>query len=72
MKPELGPPEIEERTYSGERLSWLLEWDHLAVRIASSRPLLGGLKDARYAWARVQDAYASDPRYAAVRESLTR
>ncbi len=67
MSPELGPPEIEERTYGSEDQSWSAEWEHFAAAIASDGPLLGDLDDARYAWARVEEAYASSPPYAAVR-----
>ncbi len=39
-----------------------------ALRAALLRAgaLLGGLDDARYAWARVEDAYAASPEYALV------
>jgi predicted dehydrogenase len=71
MKPELGPPELEERVFPEEDLSWSAEWEHFAAAIGSGAPLLGGLGDARYAWERVEDAYACAPEYASVRESLT-
>jgi predicted dehydrogenase len=68
MGPELGPPELEERTFGEEDLSWAAEWEHFATAIHSGGPLLGDLQDARYAWSRVQDAYAAAPGYnAAVR-----
>ena len=60
MGPELGPPRAEERTYGdggslvGSRMGALRRRDR-----RPARPLLGGLDDAHYAWARVQDAYAA-------------
>jgi len=70
MGPELGPPALEERTFPEADLSWRAEWDHFASAIASGEPLLGDLEDAMYAWARVQDAYATSPTYAAVRDAV--
>jgi predicted dehydrogenase len=70
MKPALGPPELEERHYAPEDHSWRAEWEHFVAAIAGRTPLLGGLEDARYAWQRVEDAYAISPQYAAVRDSL--
>jgi predicted dehydrogenase len=67
MSPELGPPELEERVYPADDLSWSGEWEHFAAALERGAPLLGGLQDARYAWARVQDAYAQAPGYAAMR-----
>jgi hypothetical protein len=71
MRPELGPPDLEERTYPDEDQSWRAEWDHLADAIVRRRPLLGGLADAHYAWSRVQDAYAAAPEYAGLGAALT-
>ncbi len=71
MSPELGPPAVEEREYGSEDVSWRSEWEHFAAAIADGAPLLGGLGDAGYAWARVQDAYAQSPPYAAMRAGLT-
>jgi predicted dehydrogenase len=70
MGPELGPPELEERSYPDEDLSWAAEWEHFATAIASGSELLGGLEDALYAWSRVQDAYALAPGYAGVRGAV--
>ncbi len=67
MKPELGPPELEERSYPDDDLSWGAEWEHFASALESGAPLLGDLEDARYAWARVEDAYAQSPAYASIR-----
>jgi hypothetical protein len=64
--PELGPPELDEYAFPEEDASWTAEWEHFANAIESGAPLLGGIDDARYAWARVEDAYASGP-YAEMR-----
>jgi predicted dehydrogenase len=65
MSPELGPPALEEHAYGSDDESWTAEWEHFAEAIGGSREALSGsLDDARYTWARVQDAYASAPAYA--------
>jgi predicted dehydrogenase len=69
MRPELGPPELEEREYPSEDQSWRLEWEHFADAIARGCPLVGGLDDALYAWQRVEDAYATSPHYEAFRDA---
>jgi predicted dehydrogenase len=61
MKPELGPPELEEETFDDDDVSWAAEWDHFTAAIAGETELLGSLDDARYAWARVEDAYTEGP-----------
>jgi predicted dehydrogenase len=71
MLPELGPPEVEERSYGQEDLSWSREWEHFASALSSGEPLLGNLDDARYAWSRVEDAYAGSPAYSALGRALT-
>jgi predicted dehydrogenase len=71
MKPELGPPELEEDTFSDNDVSWAAEWEHFAAALADEVELLGSLADARYAWARVEDAYAGGP-YARMREEIPR
>jgi predicted dehydrogenase len=60
MRPELGPPDVEELTYPEEDDSWAAEWRHFAaaVRAGDGRPLLGDLCSARYAWGQVETAYA--------------
>jgi predicted dehydrogenase len=70
MSPALGPPALQELTYGTEDLSWAAEWGHFADVISDGRPLLGGLTDARYAWARVEEAYASSPAFASMRASV--
>jgi predicted dehydrogenase len=58
MRPELGPPEVEERAYPPGDVSWAAEWEHFTSALESGGELLGDLDDARYAWARVEEAYA--------------
>jgi predicted dehydrogenase len=71
MAPELGPPALEEIVYPPEDGSWRAEWEHFAAAVAAGdgRPLLGDLGDARYAWERIEDAYAGGP-YAAMRDAI--
>jgi predicted dehydrogenase len=71
MAPELGPPELDEITFPDEDVSWQAEWDHFMRVRSGGGDLLGSLDDARYAWARVEDAYESGP-YAAMRQALQR
>jgi predicted dehydrogenase len=67
MRPELGPPDTEQRSYGAEDLSWAAEWEHFAAALADGTALLGDLRDAHYAWSRIEDAYASSPGYQRVR-----
>jgi predicted dehydrogenase len=71
MRPELGPPDFEAIVYPDEDVSWRREWEHFAAAIESGdgRALLGGLGDARYAWAQVEAAYAAGS-HADMREPL--
>ena len=67
MSPELGPPALEEHVFGAEDDFWSAEWAHFADAIASSSgSLLGDLEDARYAWARAQEAYQSAPAFESV------
>jgi predicted dehydrogenase len=70
MRPELGPPELEEEVFGSEDLSWGREWGHFADVIRNGGELLGSLADAHYAWRQVEAAYAMSP-YEAMRESIT-
>jgi predicted dehydrogenase len=60
MRPEMGPPDVEEVAYAPQDPSWIAEWEHFATAVRTGDPtaeLLGDLRDARYAWQRVQEAY---------------
>jgi predicted dehydrogenase len=70
MSSELGPPELEERSYPTGDLSWVEEWEHFRTALADGGPLLGSLEDALYAWSRVEDAYASSAAYTPVRATV--
>lgn len=63
MRPELGPPDLEEIAYPPEDPSWKAEWQHFAGAIATAdgRQLLGDLHAARYAWEQIEAAYAMGP-----------
>ena len=52
MRPELGPPDIEEVRYPERDASWEREWEHFTEAIIANdgRELLGDLASARYAW----------------------
>jgi predicted dehydrogenase len=71
MRPELGPPDLEETVYPDEDGSWVAEWEHFATAIATgdATPLLGNLLDAKYAWTQIESAYASGP-FAGLRERV--
>jgi predicted dehydrogenase len=71
MRPELGPPDVEELIYPDEDNSWVAEWEHFAeaVTAGDGRPLLGDLAAARYAWIQIEAAYAAGP-YATMREAV--
>jgi predicted dehydrogenase len=58
MRPELGPPELEEVRYPERDGSWASEWEHFAVAIAAGDPatLEGDLASARFAWSCVEEA----------------
>jgi predicted dehydrogenase len=60
MKPELGPPDLEEIDYPPEDVSWSAEWAHFREAVVRGEgPLLGDLESARYAWSVIEEAYAS-------------
>jgi predicted dehydrogenase len=73
MRPELGPPDVEEIDFPQTDESWAAEWEHFAEAIVADdgRPLLGDLNAVRYAWTQVEAAYASGP-YAQMRETVQR
>ncbi len=71
MRPELGPPDIEEFAYPDEDRSWEREWSGFvgAIDAGEERLLNGDLHDARYAWQQIEAAYADGP-YAQMREAV--
>jgi len=73
MGPDLGPPEIEERSYADADGSWEREWESFASAVDANdeRLVNGDLGDARYAWEQIESAYASGP-YAHMREAVAR
>lgn len=60
MRPELGPPDVEEVRYPDVDRSWELEWQHFAEAISKRDPLAvelsGDLASARYAWGIIEAA----------------
>ncbi|HXJ77674.1 MAG TPA: Gfo/Idh/MocA family oxidoreductase [Candidatus Methylomirabilis sp.] len=70
MSPEMGPPELEERSYGADDLSWAAEWEHFAAALGSGARLLGDLHDAHYVWAQIEAAYASSPDYSEMRAGV--
>jgi predicted dehydrogenase len=58
MRPELGPPDLEEYQFPDVDNSWSAEWEHFARAIAEGGALSGNLLDARYGWECVEAAYA--------------
>jgi hypothetical protein len=62
MRPELGPPDLDEVAYEADDVSWAAEWRHLrdAILAGDKRLLLGDLASARYAHELVEDAYRAN------------
>jgi predicted dehydrogenase len=56
MRPELGPPDVEEVRYPDRDNSWEREWEHFMAGIDEGTELLGDLSSARYAWSCVEAA----------------
>ncbi|MCH8285452.1 Gfo/Idh/MocA family oxidoreductase [candidate division KSB1 bacterium] len=56
MLPEMGPPETEMYEFSGEDLSWKLEFDDFCESVASGSKPCGNLEDAAAALS-IVDAY---------------
>ncbi len=59
MRPEMGPPDLEEIAFPAGDPSWVAEWDHFRAAILGQAPphLLGDLDSARYGLACAQEAY---------------
>ncbi len=65
MRPELGPPDVEEVRYPERDDSFAAEWRHFRSAIdAGGGELLGDLDSARYAWTIVEQAQGRRPRAA--------
>jgi predicted dehydrogenase len=59
MRPELGPPDVEEHTYGREDVSWADEWQSVRAAVRSGAPA-ADLASARYCWSIVEQAYAAN------------
>jgi predicted dehydrogenase len=57
MRPELGPPDVEEIAYPPEDVSWSEEWRAFRARAVAGEGK-GTLDAALWAWGIVEDAYA--------------
>jgi predicted dehydrogenase len=59
MRPEMGPPELEEAGYPAADPSWRAEWEHFREAVLAEGPatLLGDLDSARYGLSVVEEAY---------------
>jgi predicted dehydrogenase len=60
MRPELGPPDVDDVRYEPDDASWAAEWAYFAdcLRADDERPLLGDLTSLSYGWDIVEAAYA--------------
>lgn len=59
MKPEMGPPHVEELTYPPEDLSWKLENENFLNAILNQDRINGGYQDALTCLRLVEDIYKS-------------
>lgn len=59
MRPELGPPDLEQIEYPDRDESWAAEWEHFrgAIRAGGETVLRGDLSSVRWAWTCVENAY---------------
>jgi predicted dehydrogenase len=57
MKPELGPPDVEEIAFEPGDVSWEAEWRSVRDAVQSGATELDDLDAARYAWGVVEEAY---------------
>lgn len=59
MRPEMGPPDLEEIAYPSGDPSWEAEWAHFRAALLGEAPadLLGDLDSARYGLACAEEAY---------------
>jgi predicted dehydrogenase len=57
MKPELGPPDVEEVTFPADDVSWREEWRSIRAAVQAGDTAQADLDSARYAWVIVEEAY---------------
>ncbi len=57
MKPEMGPPDYEERSYPGDDLSWKNENTQFQQAVLGKAPPYGGFQDALKCLGFVEDIY---------------
>lgn len=57
MKPEMGPPDVEEKQYPPEDSSWLLENQNFLEMIQGKKSAFGGYNDALRALRHVENIY---------------
>jgi predicted dehydrogenase len=70
MRPELGPPDVEEVAYPDDDRSWDQEWLNFTAALDDRQQALSGdLHDARYAWEQVEAAYKAGG-YAEMRSAV--
>jgi len=59
MRPEMGPPDLDETVFAAADGSWAAEWRHLRDAVArGAGPLLGDLESARWCHTILAAAYA--------------
>ena len=59
MKPEMGPPELEEVAFPGDDFSWRLENENFLAAINGKAPIDGGYEDAVRSLSLVEGIYSS-------------
>lgn len=59
MKPEMGPPDFEERAYPGDDLSWKTENQNFFDAIKGKAPIFGGFEDGLKCLKIVDDIFSS-------------
>ena len=60
MRPELGPPDVEETAYPAQDVSWAEEWRSVREDVRAGSTDLADLEAARYAWSVIEEAYRRD------------
>lgn len=60
MRPELGPPDVEEVDYPAEDVSWRTEWQSFRAAALAGGPHNGTLEAVSWAWEIVHQAFASE------------